>query len=415
MTLWNPVYRVKVNGTTQTSATLAGLIITTGRTDIYSQPIAGYCNLTLIETNESAISYDVNDSVTVEVKDSTGTYVNLFGGFITDVTIAIQTAGSTATSQRINIIAVGALARLARAVFTGNVAHQFDGDRIYDLLESVLFDTWAEVPGALTWNTYDATEQWQDALNTGLGEIDQPGDYELHSQTGLNSTVLALASQYATSGLGYLYEDAQGRIGYADSTHRSQYLAANGYVDLDGNHAYSTGLQITKRAGDIRNSITIGYGATSSQTISDEDAASITLYGELANTVNTTLRHQADAEAQAAFYLLIRAYPQYLMRQVRFPIHSTEIDDTDRNSLLEVFMGMPVNIVNLPGNMVNGEFQGFVEGWTWTASYNRLDLQMTVSPIAFSLQAFRWNSVPVTEYWNTLSNTLTWLNATIVA
>lgn len=415
MTLWNPVYRVKVNGTTQTSATLAGLIITTGRTDIYSQPIAGYCNLTLIETNESAISYDVNDSVTVEVKDSTGTYVNLFGGFITDVTIAIQTAGSTATSQRINIIAVGALARLARAVFTGNVAHQFDGDRIYDLLESVLFDTWAEVPGALTWNTYDATEQWQDALNTGLGEIDQPGDYELHSQTGLNSTVLALASQYATSGLGYLYEDAQGRIGYADSTHRSQYLAANGYVDLDGNHAYSTGLQITKRTGDIRNSITISYGATSSQTISDEDAASITLYGELANTVNTTLRHQADAEAQAAFYLLIRAYPQYLMRQVRFPIHSTEIDDTDRNSLLEVFMGMPVNIVNLPGNMVNGEFQGFVEGWTWTASYNRLDLQMTVSPIAFSLQAFRWNSVPVTEYWNTLSNTLTWLNATIVA
>ena len=415
MTLWNPVYRIKVNGTIATSATLAGLIITTGRTDIYSQPIAGYCNLTLIETNESAITYDVNDSVTVEVKDSTGTYVNLFGGFITDVSILVQTAGSTATSQRINIIAVGALARLARAVFTGNVAHQFDGDRIYDLLEGVLFETWAEVPGALTWATYDATEQWQNALNTGLGEIDQPGDYELHSQTGLNSTVLALASQYATSGLGYLYEDAQGQIGYADSTHRSQYLATNGYVDLDGNHAYSTGLQITKRAGDIRNSITIGYGATSSQTVSDEDAASITLYGELANTVNTTLRHQADAEAQAAFYLLIRAYPQYLMRQIRFPIHSTEIDNSDRDSLLEVFMGMPVNIVNLPGNMVNGEFQGFVEGWTWTASYNRLDLQMTVSPIAFSLQAFRWNSVPATEYWNTLSNTLTWLDATIVA
>jgi hypothetical protein len=415
MTLWNPVYRIKVNGTTATSATLAGLTITSGRTDIYSQPIAGYCNLTLIETNESQISYDINDSVTVEVQDSTGTYVNLFGGFITDVTIAIQTAGSTATSQRINIIAVGALARLARAVFTGNVAHQFDGDRIYDLLSGVLFETWAEVPGALTWATYDATEQWEDALNTGLGEIDQPGDYELHSQTGLNGTVLALASGYATSGLGYLYEDAQGRIGYADSTHRSQYLATNGYIDLDGNHAYSTGLQITKRAGDIRNSITIGYGATSSQTISDEDAASITLYGELAASILTTLRHQHDAEDQAAFYLLIRAYPQFLMRQISFPVHSTEIDNADRDSLLEVFMGMPLNIVNLPSNMVEGSFQGFVEGWTWTASYNRLDLQMTVSPIAFSLQAMKWSDVPLTESWNTLSTTLTWLDATIVA
>lgn len=415
MTLWNPVYRVKVNGTTATSATLAGLTITSGRTDIYSQPIAGYCNLTLIETNESAITYDVNDSVTIEVQDSTGTYVNLFGGFITDVTIAIQTAGSTAISQRINIIAVGALARLARAVYTGNFAHQFDGDRIYELLEGVLFDTWAEVPGALTWATYDATEQWQDALNTGLGEIDQPGDYELHSQNNLNDTVYNLATQYATSGLGYLYEDAQGRIGYADSTHRAQYLSLNGYVDLDGNHAYSTGLQITKRAGDIRNNITIGYGSTGTQTVTDSDPASITLYGQLASTIQTTLRNQQDAEDQAAFYLLIRAFPEYLMRQISFPIHSTEIDNSDRDSLLEVFMGMPVNIVNLPANMVNGEFQGFVEGWTWTASYNRLDLQMTVSPIAFSLQAFRWNSIPATEYWNTLSNTLEWLDATIVA
>ena len=415
MTLWNPVYRVKVNGTTATTATLAGLTITSGRTDIYSQPIAGYCNLTLIETNEAQISYEINDSVTVEVQDSTGTYVSLFGGFITDLTIAVQTAGSTALSQRINIIAVGALARVARAVFSGNLAHEFDGDRIYNLLENVLFDTWAEVPGNVTWNDYDPTEQWEDALNTGLGEIDRPGDYELHSQTSVTGTVLQLVSQYATSGLGYIYEDAQGRIGYADSTHRGQYLATNGYIDLDGNHAYAPNLQITKRSGDVRNSITIGYGATSSSTVTDSDPASIALYGELASNIATTLRHQADAEDQAAFYLTIRAYPQFLMRQVAFPIHSTEIDNTDRDSLLGVFMGMPLNITNLPANMVEGAFQGFVEGWTWTASYNRLDLQMTVSPIAFSLQAFRWNLVPATEYWNTITPTLTWQDATIVA
>ncbi len=86
-----------------------------------------------------------------------------------------------------------------------------------DLLSTVLFDQWNEVPAAETWNSYDATTQWQDAENSGLGEIDTPGDYELHSETGLNDTVYNLASRYATSGLGYLYEDAQGRIGYADS------------------------------------------------------------------------------------------------------------------------------------------------------------------------------------------------------
>ena len=414
MTLWNPVYRVKVDGVTVTSATLSGLTITSGRTDIYQQPIAGYCNLSLIETAEASVPYEINDAVTIEVQDSTGGYVNLFGGFITDLGITVQTSGSTATSQQIKIVAVGALARLARAVYTGNFAHQFDGDRIDELLSGVLFDQWNEVPAAETWNGYDATTQWQDAENSGLGEIDTPGDYELHSETGLNDTVYNLASRYATSGLGYLYEDSQGRIGYADSTHRSQYLATNGYVDLDGNHAIGPALSIVKRAGDVRNAITVGYGIGSAS-VTDEDAASISLYGQLATTISTTLRHEADAEAQAAFYLLIRAYPQFALRQITFPIASGEIDNSDRDNLLGVFMGQPLNIINLPANMVGGEFQGFVEGWTWTASLNQLNLTLNVSPIAFSLQAFRWNSVPITETWNTISPTLDWLNATIVA
>ena len=414
MTAWSPVYRVKVNGSTVTSATLSGLTITSGRDDIYSQPLAGYCSLTLIETAEASVPYEINDAVTIEVKDSTATYVNLFGGFITDLGITVQTSGSTATSQRIQITAVGALARLNRAVYVGNFAHQFDGDRIAELLEGVLFDQWNEVPAAEAWNAYDPLVQWQDAENTGYGEIDTPGDYELHSENNLNDTVYNLASRFATSGLGYLYEDASGRIGYADSTHRSQYLGLNGYVDLDGNHAIGPALSIVKRAGDVRNAITVGYG-TGNAEVSDEDAASISLYGQLASTISTTLRHQHDAEAQAAFYLLIRAYPQFALRQITFPVASGEIDNLDRDALLSVFMGMPINITNLPANMVNGEFQGFVEGWTWTASLNQLNLTMNVSPVAFSLQAFKWSDVPATEYWNTINPALDWLNATIVA
>jgi hypothetical protein len=415
MTLWNPEYRVKVNGSTVTSATLAGMTITSGRTDIYSQPQPGYANISLLETNESAVSYEINYPITIEVKDTTGAYVFLFGGFIADLGIEVATSGSTALSQRINILAVGSLARLARAVFEGNLAHNFDGDMIYEVLSGVLFDTWDEVPAATTWNDYDPTVTWANAENSGLGEIDQPGDYELHSQSNLNESVYSLVSRLATSGLGYIYEDAQGRIGYADSTHRAQYLAANGYVDLDGNHATGPGLNIIKRAGDVRNAITIGYGATGSSTVTDSDPASISEYGQLASTITTTLRNQSDAEDQAAFYLAIRAYPQYQLKQITFEVHSPEIDNSDRDSLLNVFMGLPLNIQNLPSNMVGGEFQGFVEGWTWTASYNRLRLTLNVSPIAYSLQAFRWNNVPATETWNTISPTLTWLDATIVA
>ena len=414
MTIWNPTYRVKVAGNTVTNATLSGLTITSGRTDIYTQPVAGYCNVTLIETGETSVPFEINDAVTIEVQDSTATYVNLFGGFITDLGITVQTSGSTATSQQIKILAVGALARLNRAVYVGNFAHQFDGDRILELLTTLLLNQWNEVPAAETWDGYDPTTQWLDAENTGLGEIDTPGDYDLHSETGLNDTIYNLASRFATSGLGYLYEDNQGRISYADSTHRSQYLGTYGYVDLDGNHAIGPALSIVKRSGDVRNSITLGYGVGSAE-VTDEDLESVQLYGELASSIKTTLRNSADAADQAAFYLKIRAYPQYAFRQITFPIGNPEIDDTDRDALLSVFMGMPLNIENLPNNMVDGRFQGFVEGWTWTAGLNSLNLTINLSALAFSLQAYRWDLVGGSETWNTISPTLDWLEATIVA
>lgn len=415
MTIFNPTYRIKVNGVTVTNVTLSGLTITSGRTDIYSQAIAGYCNLTLLETNLAAVDYEINDSVTVEIQNSSGNFIYLFGGFITDLNIVIQNSGSSATTQRIQIIAVGALARLNRKIYTGNLPHEFDGDRIDSLLSLVLYKTWNDIPGTTTWATYDPTITWVNAENAGYGQIDTPGDYELHSQTDISDTIYNLVAAAATSGLGYIYEDAQGRISYADSTHRTQYLADNGYVDLDGNHAIGPALQIAKRAGDVRNSITIAYGANSDNEVSDTEPASIQLYGELASEVTTTLRHQADAETQAAFYLSIRAYPQFEMRQISFALGNPEIDNSDRDSLLNIFMGMPININNLPSNMVQGTFQGFVEGWTWTAGLNSINLTLNVSPLSYSLQAMRWNSVPVTEYWNTINPTLDWLNATIVA
>lgn len=415
MTLWNPVYRIQVNGVTATSATLAGLTITSGRTDIYSQPIAGYCNLSLIETNESEIVYEINDAVTVQVKDTSGNYVTLFGGFITDLTIVVQTSGSTALSQRINIIAVGALARLARSVYVGNLASDNEGDQIYAILETILLGRWNEVPAAITWNTYTPTTTWNNAENTGLGEIDRPGDYTLDSQNNLNNTVYEIVAGLATSGLGYLYEDAEGRINYADSTHRSDYWANNGFVELDGNHAFGPGLQISKRAGDVRNKVTISYTSSGNSTHTEEDANSIENYGQLATTIATTLKNQADAEDQALFYLALRADPTYSMRQISFPIGSTEIDNIDRDSLLNIFMGLPLRITNLPTNMVDGQFEGFVEGWTWRAGYNSLQLDLTVSPFAFSIQTYQWQDVNAAETWNTLSPTLIWEDATIVA
>jgi hypothetical protein len=90
------------------------------------------------------------------------------------------------------------------------------------------------------------------------------------------------------------------------------------------------------------------------------------------------------------------------------------VADDDRDDLIGVFMGMPVNIVDLPINM-GSNYQGFVEGWVFEAGYNSLALTLYITPVAYSLDAFRWNNVPASERWNTVSPTLTWLDATVIA
>jgi hypothetical protein len=320
-------------------------------------------------------------------------------------------------TQTYSITALGALSRLPKFIFTDALPRDFDGDQIFDVLSQILFSSWAQVPGALTWATYDPTETWANAGNTGLGEIDRPGNYDLAARGGGSDPIDAysLVSALATSGLGYIYEDAQGRIGYADSTHRTTYLAANGYVDLDANHARAAGLRIDTRVGDVRNAITIKYGANSTSDVSASDANSIATYGNLAQIITTTLHDSADANSQAAFYLELRANPEPIFSAITFDLTNPEIDNADRDNLLNCFMGEAIALNNLPLNMSSGAFQGFVEGWSFQASYNRLSITLLLSPLAYSLQAMRYNDVPITETYNSVSPTLQWQYATIVA
>ena len=416
MTQWNPVWKVEIDGVEYTDAVLANLTIRSGRTNIYEQAQAGYVNLQLIDIAQTTIPVSINSTISVQIKNTSNTFISIFGGNVVDIGLEVRDVGSTTFTQTYSITALGALARLPKVLTNGVLSKAFDGTQIKTILSAVLFNSWAQVAGSLTWGGYTpAGTTWATAENNGLGEIDTPGNYELAARSSDRIDVYSLVSALATSGLGYIYEDAQGRIGYADSTHRTNYLATNGYVDLDANHARAAGLQIQTRVGDVRNSLTIRYDATSSSERSASDAASIALYGTLAQIITTTLHNSADATAQANFYLSLRANPEPIFSDVTFDLTNPELDDADRDNLLGVFMGEAIALNNLPLNMNSGTFQGFVEGWSFQASYNQLSVTLLLSPLAYSLQAMRWNDVPITELWNSVSPTLDWENATIVA
>ena len=411
MTQWNPIWKVEIDGVSYTNAVLANLAIRSGRSNIYEQAQAGYANIQLIDLDQSTIPVSINSSISIEIKDTSGTFVPIFGGSVVDIVVEVRDVGSTTFTQTYSITALGALSRLQKALTDGVLSKDFDGNQILSLLTDLLVNNWSEVPAALTWAGYDPTVTWANAENAGLGTIDTPGEYELQARSSERATVYSLVSGLATSGLGYIYEDAQGRISYADAIHRSQYLSANGYVDLTANQARAAGLRVETRAGDVRNEITIQY--KNGQEASATDAASISIYGNLGQIIATTLENSVDAEYQADFYLTLRKDPQAIFSEITFDLTNPEVDDTDRDNLLNVFMGQPVAINDLPANM-GSIFQGFVEGWSFQAGYNTLSISMTVSPTAYSLQALEWNEVPNTFTWSSVSPTLDWARATII-
>ena len=415
MTAWSPDWKLTVAGVDYTDIAISDIQHQAGRDDIYQQPNPSYIQITFVALSNQTLPFDINDSLSLQVKNSAGTYVNIFGGDITDLTVSVGATGGIASVVEYSVLAMGSLVKLAKELYSGTISQDEDGNQIYDLLSSVLLGSWNDVPAASTWATYSATETWANALNLGLGEIDQPGLYTMQNRAAEVDTIYNIASIIANSAFGYLYETNNGDIGYADADHRQTYLLANGYVDLDARHALSQGLSTITRSGDIRNDVYINYGNNFGSQKTATSATSIATYGYKAESIQSVLHSAVDAQAVADRYIAQRAFPQPAFQSITFPITNPEIDNSDRDNLLGVFMGQPLNIQNLPTQISNGVFEGYVEGWSWSTRFNELFLTINLSPVAFSQVAMRWNTTPITEAWNTLSPTLTWEYATIVS
>ena len=415
MTVFTPSWKLTVNGTDYTNVTIASVSHNAGRKDIYSQPVASYMQITIVALNNQTYDFNVNDGIALQVKDSTNTYRSLFGGNITDLTVEVGNAGAVGTEIRYTLIAVGALAKLQKTITEGVLSQDEDGNQILDLLDDLLLASWNELPAAETWAGYDATETWAQAGDIGLGEIDTPGLYTMENRAANPDTIYNIASLIANSAFGVIYEDNQGNINYDDADHRQNYLLTNGYVDLDAGHSIGRGLKTTTRSGDIRNDIYINYGNNFGSQKTASDATSIATYGYKAESINSVLHSAVDAQAVADRYIAQRAYPLPKFDTITFPVTNPEINNADRDALLGIFMGMPVNLTNLPEQISNGEFEGYVEGWSWSVSFNQLYVTLNLSPVAFSQVAMRWNTTPITETWQTIDPTLTWEYATIVA
>jgi hypothetical protein len=406
---WLPEWRITVGTTVYTNVTSVN--VTTGRIDIDRQCQAGYARMDIINATNALFDIDVTDSLTLELKDSAGVYVPVFGGTVSDFRTSVRSPEETGFVTVGSILAVGALAKLPKAIYTASVAHDLDGEQISIILEDLLVNQWQEVAPALQWVDYDPTTTWANAENVGLGEIDA-GLYQMDNLSASERNTQTLVTQIADSALGTLYEDKQGRISYADADHRSTYLAANGSTQLDANYATPSSVKSILQIGKIRNSEIVRYGNDYNHTYSATDDASITTYGRYQKSYDSNIRYLADVEDIVERDLALRSTPRTQLDQITFRLDNPTMPSAQLDDLINLFFGEPVVITNLPFNMFEGYFSGFVEGISLAATPTYVDATIYVSPTDFSLIAPTWATViPTNTLWSGVNATLQWSKA----
>lgn len=410
MSAWLPEWRITVNQTVYTN--VLSVTMATGRDDIDLQCNAGYARMEIINLNNTPFDIDVTDVLTLELKNSAGTYVPVFGGTVSDFGISVRSPEEVGFITIGNILAVGSLAKLTKALFPDVLPKTEDGTQIYDILNDLLLNTWLEVAPALEWQDYNPTTTWAYAENVGLGEIDQPGLYEMISRAADPFSSYNLCAQIAQSALGNIYEDKAGRVCYADGDHRTAYLSANGYTTISANYAIPSSVKSILQIGKIRNSLVFNYGNNYNSQATALDAASIINYGRYQRSFSSNLHNLSDVENVMERELGLRAIPREQLQAITFRLDNSELPDAERDKLINVFFGEPIVINDLPINMFNGSFNGFLEGFAIRATPQFVDITLTLSPTDFSLVAPQWDTVnPPSLIWTGVNATLEWENA----
>ena len=407
---WLPEWRVTVGDDVYTTVT--SVSFASGRLDIDRQPTAGYCQVEIINTDNSPFTINVTEPITLELKNSTGTYVTVFGGEVSDFNVGVRSPEETGYITTGKILGIGSLAKLTKAVYNTALIEELDGEQIADILGAALNLTWAEVTPTVTWDTYPATVTWAEA-ESSIGTIDT-GFYTMialaASATAKSQT---LADQIANSALGQIYEEKDGDVSYDDADHRSNYLAANGFTNLDGAYATPTSITSTTQVARIRNSLIYKYATGYASTYSTSDTDSIASYGLFERSVDSNIKNLADITDIASRELKLRATPRASLGAIRFRLDNPDMPSAMLDSLIGVFFGQPVLINNLPSNLLGGIFDGFVENVALNATPTYVDITLYVSATDFSLSTTQWETVlPASLDWDGVNAILTWTNAT---
>jgi hypothetical protein len=379
---WLPEWRVTVGDDVYTTVT--SVSYATGRLDIDRQATAGYCQVQIVNADNSPFTINITEPITLELKNSAGVYKQLFAGTVSDFNIGVRSPEELGYVTTGTILGIGPLAKLSKAVYNTAIASARDGEQIAVILDAALAGTWDEVNATVTWATYPATVTWNEAENS-LGQIDQ-GEFDMiQINASASAKSQSLVDQIANSALGIISEGNDGLVYYADADHRENYLLFNGYTDLDAAYATPSSIQSQTQTARLRNSLIYKYSTGYATILTLTDSASIAAYGLFEKSTESNILSTGDMQQIAERELFLRNTPRGSLGAIKFRLDNPDLPSAMLDDLLTIFCNEPVSITNLPSNLLGGTFEGFVENIAVNATPTYVDMTLYVSATDFSI------------------------------
>lgn len=380
MALNAPDTTVSIDGVDFTNNSIDFITIGYGRTVVWEQARASYAQISLYNPADSNWAFDLNSTVVITTKNASGVNRTLFTGKINSFTGTIAASGSVDTIGVVNIIALGSFAKMSRTLVGGSgYAKEYDDVRMINILTEA---------------------------GVAIDVIDTPGVYQFTAYAAEVSDAYTLATKYADMAFGYIYETTAGEVGYANESRRTIEAATYGYFNIPQNYVLFNSLGSEKTSSDVINDVYLSYKNNASTTASN--SGSIATYGKIAANFTTELENAVEAGYQATRWITLRAIPQNNLNAFSIQLLNPNITNADVDALLQIYMGKPIGITNLPNSIIHTDYEGFVEGWIWNISRTSINLSISSTSSIYSLTPTRWQDVDAALIWSAVNPTLQW-------
>jgi hypothetical protein len=376
---WKPELTISVNGVNRKSITLADVLIFYGRNSVWEQARSSYARIAILNTNGTDYQFEMNQTVSIKVKDTYGTDKTIFTGRITEVDNNLIGSGTIGTNAIQTITAVGPFSKMSRKIIgTSNWIKEMDTDRL--------------------------TRIFNDSGVT-IDTVDTPAIYEFAARPANAIDGYTAAASFAQQAFGYIYETADYKVGFANESRRTNDAKANGYTVIPNNNILWNNVSSQKTLADILNNMTLTYH---SGTKTASDATSIATYGQVDGSISTTLHNASDAQTQADRYVTLRAYPKTSLSSFTIPLNSPNVSDVLKNTFISIAMGRPIEVTNLPIALKNTTYRGFVEGYSFSINQYEMVMNLVTSDYTYSFTPERWQDVSASLTWNGVGATVQW-------